>query len=105
VPIPELPAASAPDAPVDPKPSRAFTTAAQGFWVQLGAFKQRDGAEEFQRRVSGELDWLAPLLAVFSEPSIFRLQAGPYPSRSEAQDAAARIREALKLVPLIVERR
>lgn len=105
VPMPELPAASAPDAPVDPKPSRAFTTAAQGFWVQLGAFKQRDGAEEFQRRVSGELDWLAPLLAVFSEPSIFRLQAGPYPSRGEAQDAAARIREALKLVPLIVERR
>lgn len=99
------PAASAPEAPLDPTPSRAFTTAAQGFWVQLGAFKQRDGAEQFQRRVSGELDWLAPLLAVFSEPSIFRLQAGPYPSRGEAQDAAGRIREALKLVPLIVERR
>lgn len=105
LPTPELPAASAPDAPVDPKPSRAFTTAAQGFWVQIGAFKQRDGAEQFQRRVSGELDWLAPLLAVFSEPSIFRLQAGPYPSRGEAQDAAGRIRDALKLVPLIVERR
>jgi len=105
VPLPDLPAASAPDAPIDPKPSRAFTTAAQGFWVQLGAFKQRDGAEQFQRRVSGELDWLAPLLAVFSEPSIFRLQAGPYPSRNEAQEAAGRIRDALKLVPLIVERR
>jgi len=104
-PTAELPAASAPDAPIDPKPSRAFTTAAQGFWVQIGAFKQREGAEQFQRRVSGELDWLAPLLAVFSEPAIFRLQAGPYPSRSEAQDAAGRIREALKLVPLIVERR
>jgi len=101
----EPPAASAPDAPIDPKPSRAFTTAAQGFWVQIGAFKQREGAEQFQRRVSGELDWLAPLLAVFGEPSIFRLQAGPYPSRGEAQDAAARIRDALKLVPLIVERR
>jgi rare lipoprotein A len=101
----EPPAASAPDAPIDPNPSRAFTKAAQGFWVQIGAFKQRDGAEQFQRRVSGELDWLAPLLAVFGEPSIFRLQAGPYPSRSEAQDAAGRIRDALKLVPLIVERR
>jgi rare lipoprotein A len=105
VPLPDLPAASAPDAPIDSKPSRAFTTAAQGFWVQLGAFKQRDGAEQFQQRVSGELDWLAPLLAVFSEPSIFRLQAGPYPNRGEAQEAAGRIREALKLVPLIVERR
>jgi peptidoglycan lytic transglycosylase len=105
VPLPDLPAASAPDAPIDSKPSRAFTTAAQGLWVQLGAFKQRDGAEQFQQRVSGELDWLAPLLAVFSEPSIFRLQAGPYPNRGEAQEAAGRIREALKLVPLIVERR
>jgi len=99
------PSSPLPEVATDPKPERAFTTAAQGFWVQLGAFKQRDGAENFQRRVSGELDWLAPLLAVFSEPSIYRLQAGPYPSRAEAQDAAGRIRDALKLVPVIVERR
>ncbi len=89
----------------DAAPARAFTTAAQGFWVQLGAFRQRDGAEQFQRKVSDELSWLSPLLAVFSEPSMFRLQAGPYPSRSEALDAAGRVREALKLVPVIVERR
>jgi rare lipoprotein A len=87
------------------RPSRAYTSAAQGFWVQLGAFKVRDGAEQFQQRVSDELDWLAPLLAVFSEPGVFRLQAGPYPSRAEAQSAAERMREALRLVPVIVERR
>lgn len=88
-----------------PPPSRAFTTAAQGFWVQLGAFKQRDGAEQFQRRVSDELNWLSPLLAIFSEPQMFRLQAGPYATRSEAQEAAGRVREALKLVPVVIERR
>lgn len=79
--------------------------AASGFWVQLGAFRQRDGAEQFQRDVAAELAWLSSLLAVFSEPELFRLQAGPYGSRSEAQEAAARIRDALKLVPVVVERR
>jgi rare lipoprotein A len=87
------------------EPSRAFTQAAQGYWVQLGAFKQREGAEQFQRRVGDELAWLSPLLAVFGETSMFRLQAGPYPTRDEAQEAAGKVRSALKLVPVIVERR
>ena len=97
-------AAAAPavaDAPV----ARAYTAPARGFWVQLGAFRQRDGAEGFQSRVAAELDWLSPLLAVFSDSSLFRLQAGPYPSRDEAQSVAQRVRLALQLVPVIVERR
>jgi rare lipoprotein A len=89
----------------DAPPARAYTTPARGFWVQLGAFRQRDGAEGFQQRVSAELDWLAPLLAVFSDAPLFRLQAGPYPSRDDARLAAERIRDGLRLVPLIVERR
>jgi rare lipoprotein A len=36
---------------------------------------------------------------------MFRLQAGPYATRSEAQEAAGRVREALKLVPVVIERR
>lgn len=92
--------------PLPPPASVATTAAAEGgFWVQLGAFRQRDGAEQFQRRVADELAWLSPLLAVTAEQSIYRLQAGPYATRSDAQDAARRIREALKLVPVVVERR
>jgi rare lipoprotein A len=96
-------AAAAPvaDAPV----ARAYTTPARGFWVQLGAFRQREGAEGFQQRVATELDWLSPLLAVFSDASMFRLQAGPYPSRNDARAAAERIRDGLQLAPVIVERR
>jgi len=82
-----------------------ITRPAPGFWVQLGVFRQRDGAEGFHRRVVADLDWLAPLLAVFSEPGTYRLQAGPYASRDQAQDVARRVRDALSLVPLIVERR
>jgi rare lipoprotein A len=102
-PVP-LPATAAPMAD-SAAPARAYTQAAQGFWVQLGAFKQREGAEQFQRQVSDELGWLSPLLAVFSEPQLFKLQAGPYPTRAEAQETAAKVRDALKLVPVVVERR
>ena len=85
--------------------ARAFTGPARGFWVQVGAFRERAGAEGFQLRIGAEAAWLAPLLAVFSESAIYRLQAGPYPSRDEAARAAERVRDEMRLVPLIVERR
>ncbi len=99
------PALTVPAPVADAPPARAFTTPARGFWVQLGAFRQRDGAEGFQQRVASQIDWLTPLLAVFSDASMFRLQAGPYPTRDDARSVAERIREALQLVPVIVERR
>ncbi|HEX7438511.1 MAG TPA: septal ring lytic transglycosylase RlpA family protein, partial [Caldimonas sp.] len=101
-----LPAAHA-EGPVSAQASgaQAEPSAAPGFWIQLGAFRQRDGAAAFQRRVAEELDWLSPLLAVFGDAALFRLQAGPYPSRDEARGAAESIRAALQLVPVIVERR
>jgi rare lipoprotein A len=89
----------------DAPAARAFTTPARGFWVQLGAFKRRDGAEGFHKRVAAELDWLSPLLAVFDDASMFRLQAGPYASREQARGVAERVRGGLQLVPVIVERR
>jgi rare lipoprotein A len=90
----------------DPAPVvRASTPAASGFWLQLGAFGQGSGAYSFQQRLSQELDWLSPLLTVFSENGLFRLQAGPYASRDQAREAAERVRAALALVPVIVERR
>ena len=98
------PVAAAPDAP-PAEALRPLELAPRGFWIQLGAFRQRDGAESFQRRVADELDWLAPRLAVFVDTPLFRLQAGPYASREEAREGAERVRDALQLVPLIVERR
>lgn len=94
-------AETVPDAPT----ARAFTAPARGFWVQIGAFRMRDGAESFHKRVSAELDWLAPLLAVFSDAAVFRLQAGPYPNRDLARGVAERVRDGLQLAPVIVERR
>ena len=110
--VPTSPAADAVVARVEPTPAiedaasvRAFTRPGRGFWVQLGAFRDRDGATAFQRRVGTELTSLSPLLAVFPESALYRLQAGPYPSREEARGAAESIRAALQLVTVIVERR
>jgi len=94
-----------PEPEVDGAPLRPLASAPRGFWIQLGAFRQRDGAESFQRRVADELDWLSPQLAVFVDTPLFRLQAGPYASRDEARAGAERVREALQLVPVIVERK
>jgi rare lipoprotein A len=115
-PAPEVPApgpdstlptpSASPSLPVTDAPvARAYTAPARGYWVQLGAFRAREGAETFMQRVSTEMDWLSPLLAVFSDAAMYRLQAGPYPSRDEARDVAERVRDGLKLVPVIVERR
>jgi rare lipoprotein A len=97
--------AAAPPIDVVREPERAATPAAQGYWVQLGAFRQRDGAVELQRRVAREQETLAPLLAIFEERAMHRLQAGPFVSRDQALDVAERVRSALRLVPVIVERR
>lgn len=75
-----------------------------GYWVQLGAFRVRDGAESFRRRVTDEMAWIAPVLSVLSETDLHRLQAGPYASRDQAHGVAQRLREALRLAPVIVER-
>ncbi|MEO5881303.1 MAG: septal ring lytic transglycosylase RlpA family protein, partial [Caldimonas sp.] len=83
----------------------ATATPPRGFWVQLGAFRESAGAESFQRRVGDEVEWLLPLLATFGDATLYRVQAGPYASRADAQGAAARLRDALGLVPVIIERR
>jgi rare lipoprotein A len=99
------PLPAAPEVPAEVPAERAASVPSRGFWIQLGAFRQRDSAEGFQRRVATELDWLTPQLAVFTDLALFRLQAGPYASRDEARGVAERVRDTLQLVPLIVERR
>ena len=105
--LPDLPPAPPPTevASAASMPLAAESTApAAGFWVQLGAFSRSDGADSFRQKVVDELSWLSPRLAIFAENGVHRLQAGPYASRQQASETAQRVREALQLVPVIVER-
>jgi rare lipoprotein A len=92
-------------APVKEGQSRAYTPFAKGFWVQLAALGKREGVDSLQQRVASEMGSLTPLLAVFHEPPYFKLQVGPYGSRSEAMAAAQQAKEAMQLAPMVVERR
>ena len=98
-------AATAGDPGVASAPAPLAAAGAPGFWVQLGAFRQREGAHQLRQSLARELAWLEPWLAIFDERALFRLQAGPYPTRGEAQGAAERIRATADLQPLVVQRR
>lgn len=91
--------------PAAATPARAHTPAARGFWVQLAALSRRDGVDKLQQRIADQLAGLLPLLAVFHESPHYKLQAGPFASKQEAQQAARQVREALHLHPLVIERR
>jgi rare lipoprotein A len=80
----------------------ARTAAGRGFWLQFGAFNQRQGALDLRQQLMRDFSWIEPLLAVFNERSSYRVQAGPFASRAEAQHAANRIRLATPTQPLLL---
>lgn len=102
---PLTPAASAPATPEAAPPAPGATAGTAGFWVQLGAFGQREGAAGFQDKVAKQMPALAGKLAVFSENGRHRLQAGPYASREAALQLGEQLRSSLGLAPVVVERR
>lgn len=98
-------ATAAPAGTDRPAASANTATPSRGFWIQLGAFRQRDGADRLHQRLSSDLSWLAPLLAVFSDRDLLRVQAGPYADRAEATRVAQRVRAAASLAAVVIERR
>jgi len=90
----------------DSKPAQASTgSGSPGFWVQLGAFGHLAGAETLRQNLVKQMGDITPLLAIFKEKSLHRLQAGPYPTREAAKQAAHKLGQALAVSPVVVERR
>ncbi|QNK74564.1 septal ring lytic transglycosylase RlpA family protein [Variovorax sp. PAMC28562] len=98
-------ASSAPTGPIAQTADAPPGMSTAGFWVQLGAFSQRDGAIAFQQRMTTAMPQLAANLNVFSEGNTHRVQAGPYASRDIARSTAEQVRNGLQLAPIVVERR
>ncbi len=86
--------------PASPSPSPAL-----GYWLQLGAFRDGPSAQAWRQQLLQRADWLKPWLAVFGDEPWHRVQAGPYATRPEALAAAQRLRELLRLAPMLVQRR
>lgn len=75
-----------------------------GIFLQLGAFSNPGNAENFSARVKRELDWLREPLSVFGAKGVYRLQLGPFKSRSEAGQVASRIRDEMEVKPMVIVR-
>ncbi|RZI58461.1 MAG: septal ring lytic transglycosylase RlpA family protein [Rubrivivax sp.] len=88
-----------------PVPALQLTAAAQGYWLQFGAFSRMEGAEQVRERFTRGMEELAPMLTIFKDKNLHRLQAGPFASREDARAAADRVRSSMALTPILVERR
>ncbi len=94
----------------DAAPTESTEAAAQavepspGYWLQLGAFRQAQGARSLQQQLLVEAAGLAPGVALVEEDGLMRVQAGPWPTRDDAQQAAAALRARLGLAGVVVFR-
>ena len=81
----------------------ASPAATPPYWLQLGAFRERDGAEQLQRLIRREAGWLVERLAVHEQPPWFRVRAGPWPRRDEAEAIAERLAGALPIDAIVLQ--
>ena len=73
--------------------------------MQLGAFREREGAQMLLARVAASQPQLAGRLRIVEEAGAHKVQVGPYATRDAAQAAVLPVRGALGLSPFAVERR
>jgi rare lipoprotein A len=78
--------------------------AANGVFLQLGAFASADNAESLKSRIGRDLDWLSEPIRVAPGNGLHRVQLGPYASRGDAEKIAEKIRLALGYKPTVVMR-
>jgi rare lipoprotein A len=79
-------------------------TSAGGFYVQLGAFSIGQNADDFLRKMRMDLGWLADSIRMDRVGTLYRVHAGPYAVRTEADRAADRVRKELGFKALVLER-
>jgi rare lipoprotein A len=88
-----------------PEPARVPVEAEPGgIYLQLGAFADRDNADNFRARLALETATLDRPPEVYRKDGLYRLHVGPYRTRAEALAAADRLREALDVRPHVVVR-
>jgi rare lipoprotein A len=101
-------AGGSPTAPPAPPTNRADTTAVaaagSAHFLQLGAFGSRENAENYLSHARAEMAWIADSLQLYFHDNLFRVQSGPYPDASSAQQVADRIGATLNVKPLLVTR-
>jgi rare lipoprotein A len=70
-------------------------------FLQLGAFKAKQGAESFLARMQTELGDGSKTLTLYENEGLIRVHLGPYANAEEARDAAAKLAAKLGFKPFV----
>jgi rare lipoprotein A len=70
-------------------------------FLQLGAFKAKQGAESFLARMQTELGDGGKTLTLYENEGLIRVHLGPYANAEEARDAAAKLAAKLGFKPFV----
>lgn len=75
-----------------------------GIFVQLGAFSVAENAEQFLRKLRIDLDWLSGSMSLYRGDGLYKVHAGPYASREQAEGVAERVRQELGFRAFVLNR-
>lgn len=75
-----------------------------GFYLQFGAYTQQTNADGARARLMQELSGLVTSLDSIAVNGLYRLYAGPYTSRVDADSILQQIRQRTSATPIIVQR-
>jgi len=84
-------------------PADSPAQALSGIYVQFGAFRSRENAENLVARIKQQMEWLAVRLQVLPREGLYRVHAGPYASQDEARQVANRVGDTLGPRPILLK--
>jgi len=91
-----------PPASVPPKAAAPVQeTAASNVYLQLGAFKTQEGAENFMAQMRAKLSGIGKQLSLFVKDGLTRVHLGPYADQNEARSNADSLQGKLGFKPLV----
>ena len=70
-------------------------------FLQLGAFKAKQGAESFLAKMQNELADSGKSLSLYEKDDLSRVHLGPYANADEARSAAAQLQKKLGFKPFV----
>jgi rare lipoprotein A len=99
----DIPADLIPVSDPQPAPALPATATRVGYYLQLGAFRVRAGADSFASHVAREIDpAIASKVQVAEGNGLYRVRIGPYAQRADADGAARSLRAAIAQPVLVM---
>ncbi len=90
-----------PGSPVTAPVATKAQPAGGNFYLQLGAFKSKQGAESFLAKMRPEFDGSGTKVSLFEQDGFVRVHAGPYASENEARAIVEKLQAKLGVKPLV----